>query len=79
MPTIQTVVFDTKSYDREPLQRASTGSDIEWRFMDCRLTAETANAAHGARAHPTHDRPRHRHSGHQQKPVDPGFALAHLP
>jgi D-lactate dehydrogenase len=50
MPTIQTVVFDTKSYDREPLQRASTGSDIEWRFMDCRLTAETANAAHGARA-----------------------------
>jgi D-lactate dehydrogenase len=47
---IQTVVFDTKPYDREPLQRASAGLDIEWRFMDCRLSAETAAAAHGARA-----------------------------
>jgi len=44
------VVFDTKPYDREPLQRASAGLDIEWRFMDCRLSAETAAAAHGARA-----------------------------
>jgi len=47
---IHTVVFDTKSYDREPLQRASEGLDIAWRFMDCRLSAETAAAAHGARA-----------------------------
>ena len=47
---IQTVVFDTKTYDREPLQRASAGLDIEWRFMDCRLSAETATAADGARA-----------------------------
>ena len=47
---IQTVVFDTKPYDREPLQRASAGLDIEWRFMECRLSAETAAAAHGARA-----------------------------
>src|SRR3954465_13893726 len=47
---IQTVVFDTKPYDREPLQRASAGSEIEWRFMDCRLSAETAPAAHGAQA-----------------------------
>jgi D-lactate dehydrogenase len=46
---IQTVVFDTKPYDREPLQRASAGRDIEWRFMDCRLSAETAAAATGAR------------------------------
>jgi D-lactate dehydrogenase len=47
---IQTVVFDTKPYDRAPLQRASAGLDIEWRFMDCRLSAETATAARGARA-----------------------------
>lgn len=45
-----TVVFDTKPYDREPLQRASASTDIEWRFMDCRLSAETAPAAHGAQA-----------------------------
>lgn len=48
--TLQTVVFDTKPYDREALQRASAGLDIEWRFMDCRLSAETAAAAHGAQA-----------------------------
>ncbi len=42
---IQTVVFD-----RQPLQRASAESQIEWRFMDCRLSAETATAARDARA-----------------------------
>ena len=47
---IQTVVFDTKPYDREPLQHASAGLGIEWRFMECRLSAETAAAANGARA-----------------------------
>lgn len=47
---IKTAVFDTKPYDREHLQQASNGSEIEWRFMECRLTAETASAAHGARA-----------------------------
>src|ERR1700759_4193431 len=47
---IQTVVFDTKPYDREPLQRAAAGLGIKWRFMDCRLSAETAGAAHGAQA-----------------------------
>jgi D-lactate dehydrogenase len=47
---IQTVVFDTKPYDREPLQRAAAGLDIEWRFMEHRLSAETAAAAHGAKA-----------------------------
>jgi hypothetical protein len=26
---IQTVVFDTKPYDREPLQRAAAGLDIK--------------------------------------------------
>ena len=35
---MQTVVFDTKPYDREPLQHASAGLDIEWRFMDWRLS-----------------------------------------
>src|SRR4051794_18622293 len=46
---IQTVVFDTKLYDRTALQSAANG-DIEWRFMDCRLSAETAAAATGAQA-----------------------------
>jgi D-lactate dehydrogenase len=50
MTTPQTAVFDTKSYDRESLQRAASSSDIEWRFMDWRLSAETAAAAQGARA-----------------------------
>ena len=35
---MQTVVFDTKLYDREPLKHASVGLDIEWRFMDWRLS-----------------------------------------
>jgi D-lactate dehydrogenase len=47
---IQTAVFDTKPYDREQLQRASTDGAIEWRFMECRLSAETASAAQGAQA-----------------------------
>jgi D-lactate dehydrogenase len=47
---IQTVVFDTKPYERDPLQRASAGLDIGWRFMDWRLSAETAASARGAQA-----------------------------
>ena len=47
---IKTVVFDTKPYDREQLQHSSVGTGIEWRFMECRLSAETASAAHGAQA-----------------------------
>jgi D-lactate dehydrogenase len=43
-----TAVFDTKSYDREALQRASSNSGIEWRFLEFRLTAETAPLAKGA-------------------------------
>jgi D-lactate dehydrogenase len=50
MTTLQTAVFDTKSYDRESLQRAASNTEIEWRFMDWRLSAETAAAAQGARA-----------------------------
>jgi hypothetical protein len=30
---IQTVVFDTKPYDREALQLAAVGSSIVWRFV----------------------------------------------
>jgi D-lactate dehydrogenase len=47
---ISTAVFDTKPYDREPLQRASTDKDLEWRFLDFRLTRETVPTAHGAQA-----------------------------
>src|SRR5437016_590723 len=50
MTTLQTAVFDTKPYDRESLQRAASSSEIEWRFMDWRLYAETAAAAQGAQA-----------------------------
>ena len=45
-----TVVFDTKPYDREGLERAAAGLDIEWRFMEFRLKTETAPAALGAAA-----------------------------
>jgi D-lactate dehydrogenase len=47
---IQTVVFDTKPYDRDPLEKASSGSGIEWRFMEYRLSSETAATAQGAQA-----------------------------
>jgi D-lactate dehydrogenase len=50
MSRIQTTVFDTKSYDREGLQRASGNSNIEWHFMDCRLSIETASAARDSHA-----------------------------
>jgi D-lactate dehydrogenase len=50
MTTIQTVVFDTKSYDRASLQRATRNGEIEWRFFESRLSVETAAAARGARA-----------------------------
>ena len=37
MTTLQTVIFDTKSYERESLQRAASSSEIEWRFELARL------------------------------------------
>jgi D-lactate dehydrogenase len=46
----ETVVFDTKSYDRESFQRASASGVIAWRFFDSRLSVETAPAAQGAQA-----------------------------
>src|SRR5215831_5164023 len=50
MATLQTAVFDTKPYDRESLRRAVVNGEIEWRFMDWRLSAETAASAQGAQA-----------------------------
>lgn len=50
MSTFQVAVFDTKPYDRDALQKASEGRGIEWRFMDCRLSDVTANAADGAKS-----------------------------
>jgi D-lactate dehydrogenase len=50
MTKLLAVVFDTKPYDRESLQRAVANGEIEWRFMDCRLSTETAAAAQGAGA-----------------------------
>jgi len=47
---LRTVVFDTKQYDREPLQQASRELPIEWVFIEGRLSVETAAAATGARA-----------------------------
>lgn len=47
---IRTIVFDTKPYDREALQQASEGGPVHWRFMEFRLSAETARAAEGAAA-----------------------------
>lgn len=47
---IITAVFDTKPYDREPLLRASAGAPIEWRFLEFRLSRDTASLARGAQA-----------------------------
>src|SRR5438034_2160762 len=50
MTRLQTVVFDIKPYDCESLQRAGSNGEIEWRFVDWRLSAETAAAAQEAQA-----------------------------
>jgi D-lactate dehydrogenase len=50
MTALETVVFDTKPYDRESFQRASSNGAIAWRFLDSRLSVDTAPAARGARA-----------------------------
>jgi D-lactate dehydrogenase len=46
----KTVVFDTKPYDREALEKASAGLDIQWRFREVRLSADTTALAQGAQA-----------------------------
>jgi D-lactate dehydrogenase len=47
---LETVVFDTKPYDRESFQRANFNGVIAWRFFDSRLSVESAPAARGAQA-----------------------------
>src|SRR5262245_41705851 len=47
---IAAAVFDTKPYDRQSLQQASTDHGIEWRFLEFRLTEDSASAAKNARA-----------------------------
>jgi D-lactate dehydrogenase len=47
---ITAAVFDTKPYDREQLQRDGAHAPVEWRFLDFRLTAESAPLAKGAQA-----------------------------
>jgi D-lactate dehydrogenase len=50
MSKLRSVVFDTKSYDRESLGRDRASGEIEWNFVDWRLSVETAASAKGARA-----------------------------
>ena len=47
---ITAAVFDTKPYDRDALQGSSANAGIAWRFIEFRLTAETASLAKGATA-----------------------------
>lgn len=47
---ITTAVFDTKPYDREPLQQAAREHRLTWRFLEYRLSVETAPLARGAQA-----------------------------
>src|SRR3954451_8839261 len=50
MTGVPTVVFDTKRYDRVSLENATPNGEVEWRFLDMRLSVETAPLARGARA-----------------------------
>jgi D-lactate dehydrogenase len=43
-------VYDTKPYDRQSLARVEGAETIDWRFLDFRLSPETALAASGAQA-----------------------------
>ena len=43
-------VYDTKPYDRESLARVRGAETIDWRFLEFRLSPETAHAASGAQA-----------------------------
>src|SRR3954447_13988284 len=50
MSALPTVVFDTKRYDRVSLENATPNGEVEWRFLEMRLSAETAPLARGAGA-----------------------------
>lgn len=48
---ITTAVYDTKAYDKEHLLQAASGiGSVKWKFVDFRLTAETAPTVSGAQA-----------------------------
>jgi D-lactate dehydrogenase len=47
---ITAAVFDTKPYDRQALQQASADEGIEWRFLEFRLTEDSASAAKNVQA-----------------------------
>ena len=47
---ITAAVYDTKPYDSEQLLRAAENSGITWRFLEFRLTSESAPTAKGAQA-----------------------------
>lgn len=47
---VTVTVFDTKSYDREALVTAAGAAPIEWRWLEFRLSRETASLARGAAA-----------------------------
>ncbi|MBP2674603.1 MAG: ldhA [Deltaproteobacteria bacterium] len=47
---ITVAVYDTKPYDRVSLQKAAKDAEIQWRFLDFRLMAETAPSAAGSDA-----------------------------
>jgi D-lactate dehydrogenase len=47
---LTTSVFDTKPYDRESLASAAPAGEVEWRFLEFRLTRDTAPLARGSQA-----------------------------
>ncbi len=47
---LEVAVYDTRPYDREYLSAAKGANQINWRFHEFRLTAETAATAQGADA-----------------------------
>ncbi len=47
---MKAAVYDSKPYDIENLTRAAAGTCIEWRFLEWRLSAETAASAHDCQA-----------------------------
>jgi len=47
---IAAAVFDTKPYDRQALQAAAADHGIGWRFLEFRLTEDSASSAKNARA-----------------------------
>ena len=47
---MEVAVFDTKKYDREYLTEAAKGSGVNLRFLEARLSVQTAELASGCRA-----------------------------